>query len=192
MRGIERWWRLLAVVLVGATVVGCGVPGQSDAERIAPDKVPFGLNSIPTTTVAPAPTQTTTTIYLLRAGHLVQVERPVPATAESLVLALAQGPDATEAAAGLRTAISGPDVVRSVMVSDPLATVDLSSHFSELPRGDQLLAVAQLVYSLTVIPEVREVSFTLDGRPTAVPRADGSLSDQPVDRADYRELASSI
>jgi spore germination protein GerM len=184
----DRWVAALTVACVG--LAACGVPGQAHADRIAADEVPFGLIATPTTTTTVIAAQTQSTIYLLRSGHLVDVQRQVPADPSALVLSLAQGPDATETARGLRTAISDPDVIHSVTVTDPLATVDLSSHFSELPRGDQLLAVAQLVYTLSGIPQVRNLSFTLDGRPTAVPRADGSLSDQPVDRDDYQELAS--
>jgi spore germination protein GerM len=185
-----RLGRLLAVVVACTALAACGVPGQAHANKIAADEVPFGLIVTPTSTTTSVPAQARSTVYLLRAGRLVAVERQIPSDPSALVLSLAQGPDATEAAGGLRTAISDPDVIHGVTVTDPLGTVDLSSHFSELPRGDQLLAVAQLVYTLSGIPEVRNVAFTLDGRPTAVPRADGSLSDQPVDRDDYRELTS--
>jgi spore germination protein GerM len=180
---------LIVAVLV-MVCVGCGVRGQGHADVIPAKDVPFGLPG-PTTTAAdspPASPTTSATIYLIRSGHLVSVARDLAsAGAKDLISALATGPSAPESSAGLRSAIS-TDVVSNVTVTGPTATIDLSNHFGELPRGDQLLAVGQLVYTLSGVPEVKQLTFRLDERPTAVPRADGTLSDQPVTRDDYRGL----
>ncbi len=186
-----RLWSWAGAGLSAAlTLAACGVPSQGEAERIPADRVPFGLvaraGESPTSSAVGA---VGSTVYLIRSDGLVPVERSVSGpTGQELVALLAAGPSEAESANGLRSAINDEDVVGNVVVSAPVAGVDLSDRFGELPRGDQLLAVAQLVYTLTGIPEVKQLTFQLDGRPTAVPRADGSLSDLPVGREDYREL----
>jgi spore germination protein GerM len=180
----------LGVVMV-LTVASCGVPSQSAAEKIPPDQVPFGLVAAGevSTTTTDVLNPSAATVYLIRADKLVPVERSSSGLgAMDRVAVLAEGPTEAESADGFRSAINDEAVVGGVTVTGPLAVVDFTSRFSELPRGDQLLAVAQLVYTLTEIPGVTELSFRLEGRPTAVPRADGSLSDLPVTPSDYRDL----
>jgi spore germination protein GerM len=59
---------------------------------------------------------------------------------------------------------------------------------TELGGDEQLLAVAQLVCTLTARPGVGPVSFTLEGAPVDVPTGDGSLTSGPVSRDDYADL----
>ncbi len=69
-----------------------------------------------------------------------------------------------------------------------IARVDLGPAVSALPGGEQLLAVAQIVCTLTGRPGVGQVSFTLEGASLAVPKGDGSLVTSPVARDDYASL----
>jgi spore germination protein GerM len=52
-----------------------------------------------------------------------------------------------------------------------------------------MIALAEIVFTATGRPGVGQVSFSLDGRPVEVPRADGSLTSEPLARTDFRELA---
>jgi spore germination protein GerM len=54
---------------------------------------------------------------------------------------------------------------------------------------EQLIALAEIVYTATARPGVGQVSFTLEGEPIEIPRGDGSLTSDAVTRGDYRELA---
>jgi spore germination protein GerM len=83
-----------------------------------------------------------------------------------------------------------PDIVTSVEQSGGSVRVDLAPAFAEIPAPEQRLALAQLTYTLTGLPRVASVIFTLDGEETSVPRADGTASDGPVTREDYEPLVA--
>ena len=108
-----------------------------------------------------------------------------PITPAGAVAALAEAP--RSGSGGRRTAVTG-DLIGKVEVSGGIATVDLRPAISDLGADEQLLAVAQLVCTLTNRPGVGPVAFTLDGAPVDVPRADGSLTSGVVSRDDYADL----
>ena len=66
--------------------------------------------------------------------------------------------------------------------------MDLSADLSQIPAADQILALAQVVCTLTSLPGIGQVHFTRDGKAVDIPRADGSLTNRPVARADYDSL----
>jgi spore germination protein GerM len=72
-------------------------------------------------------------------------------------------------------------------LSDGVATVSVTPGFPGLSGGNQLLAVAQVVWTLTELPTVTAVRFSVDGTPVEIPTDDG-LTDRPVDRDDYRSV----
>jgi spore germination protein GerM len=65
----------------------------------------------------------------------------------------------------------------------------MSASFTKLTEQDQVVAMAQLVYTLTLFPEIRAVSVRIDGRPARVPTDKGTLSAGPLHRRDYVALA---
>lgn len=194
--------RLRAVILslaglgVVLLVVGCGVPAEDDARRASPDEVPEELLR-PSTTVPPTTTTVAApfdvTLYFADAdSRLVEVERSLETSPslEDLVRLLLDEPVASEDAGPLRTALAGgaDPVVRSVSLDRGVAVVDLSGAFRGLPSGDQILGVAQIVYTVTGRSGVGRASFTLEGQPVEVPIGDGSLTGEPVARDDYANL----
>jgi hypothetical protein len=185
--------RTPAVVVAIASVAwlgGCGVTGQGKADRIEDAQVPFDLLA-PAESVPPSvpPAAGAPVIYLVSAERLVPVVRVQAAPdAATLVGLLAAGPTDDEAAAGIRTALADGTLIGSALSEGPLATVELASGFSELPRVDQLLAVAQLTFTLTELPGVSSVEFRRDDTDLNVPREDGSVSPGPVGREDYDSL----
>ncbi len=153
--------------------------------------VPFDLlNPEPPPLVPPSPGPATEQVSLcfVREGHLVFVthELPLPVTLATTVEALAAPPPTTRPP--VRTALTDPSIVRDVRVLGGIARVDLLPSVSTLPADQQLLAVAQIVCTLTGRPGVGQVSFTLEGAPLAVPKGDGSLVTSPVARDDYGPL----
>lgn len=192
--------RFLTVAVAGLVaallVVGCGVPAEDEARRAAPDQVPEELLR-PSTTVPPTTTTVTApfevTLYFVDAdGRLVEVERSLETSPslDDLVRLLLDEPAASEEAGPVRTALAGgaDPVVRSVSLDRGVAVVDLSDPFRMLPPGDQVLGVAQIVYTVTGRSGVGRASFTLGGQPVEVPIGDGSLTGEPVARDDYANL----
>lgn len=159
------------------TVTACGVRPQDSPARLDPTVVP---------TERPAARPVVTAVYFLRNGRAVPARRLVvaPATPEQRLAELARGPGDVR---GLTTALDRDDPPR-VTVTAGVAVVALPASFARLPAGERRLAAAQVVLTLTEADEVAVVRFTLGGRAFGVPRADGSLSRDPLTRADYAAL----
>lgn len=193
--------RRLLAGLVTATLVaamsGCGVGPQEQARPVDDADVPFGLLdpevSPPLTT---APTGTLVRIHLVAEDDtLVPVERRTADTdLADMVALLVGGPSDEETQLGLRSVLASagdaPDLLGAVELARGVATVDLDEAFAELASDAQLLAIGQIVLTLTDRPGVGQVSFTLAGSPVDVPRGDGTTASGTVTRGDYRDLAA--
>jgi hypothetical protein len=181
--------RLTAAVL--ALLVGCGVPVSDEAETASGEDVPYGLLAAETgaTTTSAAASATTATIWLVGDGGIVAADRDVEPPVDLVVVlgALEAGPTDAEARFGARSSVP-TDAVGDADVSSEIATIDLLQAFASAGPREQLLSLAQLVYTATEIDGITAVSFTLDGQPVDVPRGDGSVSDGPVRRRDYVTL----
>ncbi len=156
-----------------------------------PDRVPFDLLAPPeysaTTVVAPTEADV---VYLVRDQRLAPVVRDVlPLDPSTLIDALVKGPTSEETAAGLRSAITDAAVIDHVEQGVDDVTISFSDAFSELAPADQLVAMAQLTYTLTELSGVERVGFLRGDEPLAVPRPDGTVSDGPVTRSDFATLA---
>ncbi len=189
-----RRLRPVAVALVAALVVvaGCGIGSESGPNTISDDDVPFGLLETSSTTTT-EPTSTTAAlrameVYMVQSGRLApvarEVERPSVIRAfESLAL----GPTPTEAADGMRTALP-PGVTVQLRAEGTTVVVDLNGPFTDAAPTEQMLALAQMVYTATAFTGIDAVRFLLDGEPLEVPRADGTLTQERVGRVDYETL----
>jgi Sporulation and spore germination len=178
--------QLLALLLIGC-FAGCGVPMQEEPEgfatptpRATPSRPPQGVLSA--------------TVFLTDDTRLVPVRRPTSDTTQQAVLALlVQGPTAAEADAGLRTALVAGSLDPVVAEEGPgmrgrTVEVPVTEAFTRIVGDDQLLATAQLVWTLTQGSSTRAVQAVRDGRPIELP-TDGGLTADPVRRADYRSVA---
>lgn len=194
MRGRGR----LCAALVSAALVlaaGCGI-ATDDAPRELPEAdVPFGLlapESTTTTMALPARHTVSVRVFLVGAGNrLVAVvhEVPAPPGLSRALTALLDGPTEAESAGGLRSAISDQTRVLDVAVERRVATIDLGGGFTAIGGQEQILALAQFVFTATEQPAVDAVRFTLEGDPVEVPRGDGTLTQQPLRREDFAILA---
>jgi hypothetical protein len=183
--------RLVALLLATALVGGaCSVQEQRRAQVQDDEAVPFGLLDQDEPPLLPATGSGTESVSLCFIGGdtLVPIESSLdpPVDLTDVIDALAEVPETASGA--LRTAVAEPRLVREVQPTAGVARVDVLPAITELGSDEQLLAVAQLVCTLTGRPGIGPVSFTLEGSPVDVPRGDGSLTSGPVSRDDYAEL----
>jgi spore germination protein GerM len=167
----------------------CSVPAQRRAHEQDDDAVPFGLLDPDVPPLLPPVTAVLTepvALCFVQEGELVVVDSALdpPVDLPEVVDALAEPPDQ----GSMRTAVSDPPVVGDAALVGGVARVDLLPAITTLGGDEQLLAVAQLVCTLTARPGVGPVSFTLEGAPIDVPTGDGSLTSGPVSRDDYADL----
>lgn len=183
---------LVAVMAIGA--VACGVPSDDQARFEPEGAVPFDLlGTMPpgTDLASPAGGAIPVQVCLVGAdGRVHPVSRTAPPGGElvDLIAILITGPTDTERSFGLTTAIVEPGTVDAVAVDAGVGTVDLDEDVTSIPTADQLIAVTQIVCTLTDQPGVGQVRFRVAGRPIAVPRGDGSSTTDAVSRADYEQL----
>lgn len=183
--------RTLAAVLLATGLAACAVPLQDHPQLIGK-----GRNE-PSRTAEPDPTadsQTTTAVYLIRAGRIVRVVRPAPTgdRMDSALRALLTGVRPAESAQQLRTAIPAAVAEATLRLDGDIAIVRVPDAFLELTGVEQVLAVAQLVWTVSDGTEVTGLRF-IDERstPIAVPVEGGDLVYRPVRRSDYRSVGPS-
>jgi spore germination protein GerM len=174
---------LLAVVLLAA---GCGVPVESQPRPVTlPNRASQHAPSQPAT--AGTATQM---LYLVKEGRLVPVTRAVHAETDPTgqLHALLAGPSDAEREKGLSSALLGTDLGLAVELRQRQAVVELATSLDGTGRTDDILALAQIVCTLTTSQAVDSVVFTRSGEQVEVPRADSSLTSAPLTAADYASL----
>lgn len=183
-------------VLSGSALVmvlaGCGLPPSGRVTTVDPTTVPFRLlQSSPPSSATSRPHGPTTQVYLVAHDHLATVPRRVvgqniPAEA---VRSLLNGATTMETTRGLTSDIPTETRLISLDLKGPVATVDLSEQFGTVGGTDQVLAVAQVVYTLTASTYINAVRFAINGKLIEVPNGSGSLAYTPRSRSDYHGLS---
>jgi hypothetical protein len=188
--------RAVALVAVVAVVVAsCGIPTDAAPHAIPKSDVPFHLLSPPspsTTTTLPPAVAVPVDIFLVDpTQHVAAVLRDValPATMTEIMGALLDGPTASESTAGIQSFLSAKASQVSATVAGGVATVDFDTNPVQVVGPDQVLAVAQVVFTATDQPGVTGVLFEIDGSPVSVPIAGGVQVPGPVSRAQYAAQA---
>ncbi|MBX7266882.1 GerMN domain-containing protein [Micromonospora sp. Llam7] len=183
--------RAVAVTALLTLVAACGVPAEDRPRAVTPPPGPFPYPA----TAAPTAAETgavTEVLYFSRDDRLVPVTRridEVPAPDVQLRDLLA-GPTPGERDDGLTSALPGAFSSAVVELTDGLARVSVTLTGVDTGRSDGLLAHGQIVCTLTARTDVTGVLFLEGGAPLSVPRADGSLSSEPLTAADYAVLIS--
>jgi spore germination protein GerM len=189
--------RVAAVVLAAVLVAGtgaCGVRSDPSPRTLAARDVPYGLlEAAPPTTAQPQPPSVPSApvnVYLVSGDRVSPAVRQVnaPASVAKALTALLFGPLEDEAAAGVRSAISPTAGIQARSIDASTYLVDLSAEFAQGSVSEQILGLAQVVWTATDIPGVTGVRFTLNGAPIQVPTPTGSTGD-PVGRDAFAELA---
>ncbi len=182
---------LAATLAAAALLAGCGVGVDAAPHVVNSKDVPFTLLSqAPPTTGVPS-TGHFVTLFLAGASRLVATNRKLatPVSIGKVLRALGDGPTSAQAAAGLQSPLSIAAPLSVYRASGRRVTVDMSASFTRLTEQDQVVAMAQLVYTLALFPEIRSVFVRIDGRPARVPTDKGTLSAGPLHRRDYVALA---
>lgn len=197
--------RVVAVVTVALVAGACGVGAGGGARAIPDDQVPFHLltKEPPSTTTTTVPAAVPVTVYFESGANqtLTTAQRTVPVqnTVRTVVHALLAGPTTIERSAGVRTAIS-PDV--QLIKARPerpagtgttgVVTLDFNQAFGAISGTQQVVAVAQIVYTVTgYMGTGYGVQFEIEGVATDVPTATGAQVTGPVKRTTYASLAPS-
>ncbi len=185
--------RALALLAVcGLATAACGVPTDSAARDLPESDVPFALLAAeaPTTTTSTAPSRpVAVTVFMIgRDERLVGVARQVtsPLSVEKVVAELLKGPASDERRKGMRTGLAPETLILSAGISDNIANIELGGPVAT--GTQQLVALAQIVYTATELEGVNGVRFTYQGRRANVLTELGSTT-FPVGRAAYPSLA---
>lgn len=186
----------LVVVTLAGLLISCGIQTDTAPQALNPDALPADLvGSEPPT---PAPDAPEFIVYMVGPDEiLTPVRRSVAFAAEfrdqarNLLTVLFDGETDAERRAGIETAINRSVAVQSVELADTgVAFLDLEA--GSIVSGsvdDQELAFAQIVFTLTELPEIDAVQFSIDDRFTSVP-TDGGVSPPGVaiDRSAFPSL----
>ncbi len=219
MRHSLKRRRLLVVLTALALVVaGCGDEEGGDTTTTTGEAVTS--STIPATTSTAEPTTTlatTTTSEAAPTGHvvyfmleeldtedgspgpfLVPVYREAPASeveAELVMELLLEGPspDETTGTPMISTAIPAATSLLGVTVEGGVATVDMSGEYDDGGGSFGMFArLAQVVYTLTRLPDVDEVALSVDGELVTTFSSEGIELDGPQQRDDYYDLLPPI
>lgn len=174
------------LVLLALTLPGCGVGVQDrpspiaitpPSDQSASERRQGGALSVP--------------VYFVRGARLEPVQRAAAElSAQTALELLVSGPTRGEVTSGIRTALA-PQPLTAMMPdggSRGTVVVAATSDFASVSGGNQLLAVAQLVWTVTELPAIDRVRITVEGIPVEVP-TDNGLSRDAVARSDYMSVA---
>lgn len=169
-------------------MTACGIPLDDEPIVLEPPPDVPGDFGIPGNEELEA-----VTLFLVRDDRIHSITRDLamPPTAESVVSSLLSGTTAPEERANLRTSIPPETDLLDITVVGGVATIDLSRQFTQVGGDEEILAVGQVVLTMCELGAIDSVLFIIGGFPTAVPVADGALTDRPVGVDDYRPLLSS-
>ncbi|MEU8223706.1 GerMN domain-containing protein [Kribbella sp. NPDC048915] len=197
-RPLRDAWSMATIVLVAvaALLVGCGVPVQNEPSPIDPAAVPTRLHSPTSPRSAPpaaTPGRATIQVVFVQKEQLVTLVRdasdPDPSDRlQTVIAALLAGPTAAEQANGLTSALP-PDLQLSVgAIEGTRLELELSGETGGRSAAENVLAVGQIVLSVTAVPGIDEVTFSRDGKPVEALLADGALTGAPLKATDFAAL----
>ncbi|HEX5695633.1 MAG TPA: GerMN domain-containing protein [Acidimicrobiia bacterium] len=222
MRRNSQGRRFLAVLAALALIITACGSDSGDTTSTSSTASTSTTTLPVTTTEGPEPSTTTTagvtsTTQVEAVGHvvyfllaeldeddgspgpfLVPVYREGPSTDEAALTALqllVEGPtpDETAGTPTISTAIPEGTSVNGVTVEAGLATVDLSTEYDDGGGSFGMFArLAQVVFTLTRLPDIEGVAFSIDGEPVTVFSSEGIELDGPQQREDYYDLLPPI
>ncbi len=195
---------ILVIVAISLATVACSAlsvqPATPTSSPSPMSPSPSASASVPASPLATAvPELMSVRVYFMLDGvqgsaGIVPVLRDVsatPAVATAAMQALLAGPDTRELAASPAISTEIPNGTRLVDLSidDRIATVDLSAAFATDGLSQSHIArLAQVVYTLTQFPTIRQVALLVDGRPIGALGNDGVRLDGPVGRSDLVDV----
>jgi len=190
------------IVLVVVALAGCGLSADSQPDRIAAEDLPADLldpNPPASTTLPDSAATIPITVYLVTsegdATRLAPVEREVvdASRARDRIDALLVPTSAEEQALGLVSSVPTDTVLldTNLVPEQSELVVNLSNAIFDVQGEELAKAFAQLVWTVTELPTVRQVRFRVDGRAYRAPNAEGIEQDGAVTRGDYNAFTPS-
>lgn len=192
---MKRWWAGAASLVVLSASTACGVRSDPAPRALPPSDVPFGLLEEVASTTTSAPTsavpKAAVFVFFVNGGRMFPVVRQVnaPVSVPKSLTALLFGPQEDEAAQGLRSAINPTAALQARAIDSATFLVDLSPDFIQGSTSEQVLGLAQIVYTATGVAGVTGVRFTLNGAPVEVPTPSGALTSEPIGRDAFGDFA---
>lgn len=180
---------LCAAGLGALLLSGCGIPLESSAQPVAVPRVISPSTTFPST----ATNQTNVNVYFTSSGRIVPRLRAVSIHQElaDAVHELLLGPTVDEQRTGIATALGyGTIHPLSLHHGGGVVTVNFSADFGLLSGPQEVLAVAQVVYTVAAVDPGEGVVFELDGAVIEVPVEDGALVNGPVHASQYGGLVA--
>ena len=180
--------RLLYPLALGLALAG-GTSANA-VHVIPPNQLPPALYGKPQ--ASKARTQQVV-VYFIRGNRLTQQTRTLSSSltsAQQAMRELLKGPTAEEITDGLSTAIPSDTALLSVDVdNNRVANVNLSLEFGRATDiGNREFRLAQVVYTLTELPDIDAVRFRIEGDPEVV-IDDNNVPTSLVSRAKYSRFA---
>lgn len=194
------WAVLVAVLALGVTA--CGVSTNEEPQLIERENVPADLLEADVQTDDDLAQLDEDTGQAIRvwlvvededgAAQLQPVDRFVPPPARAAIrigvlFDLEHNPSSDERDDGITTAIPASSRLTALPTQEgSVLEVSLSDEFYSRGGSSFIRAVAQLVFTVTEMPDIDAVRFMrVDGSQIAVLDGDGVSRDDPVGRADY-------
>lgn len=183
-----RWRNLCAAVAGVALLSGCAVGAQASP-------VPLAGGRLPTAVRVPGPAGSGPghigAVFFLKGDRLAAQLAWLPSRdpVDQALADLVAGPAPSDAGAALRTALPGSVDRLDSTLTDGVAVVDLPTTLDRLGAHNEILAVAQIVFTVTAQPGITGVRLTSGGAPMEVPTGSGRLVSRAVTRQDYPGLA---
>lgn len=181
------------MALVMGLLTACGVPLQNEPQASQGSSVPFGLlDTSSRTSATTAKPPGIGMIYLVDGTSLQAVGRalPSPPSANSVLSVLASGPTDQERQEGLTTRITDSTLLGNVRSGAGLVQVEVSEEFTKLDPADELLAVGQVVLTVTANTPGTTIAFSFGSEAIPIPLPGGSTTSEPVERSRYEVLVA--
>jgi Sporulation and spore germination len=188
---MRRLVPIACVLALVSALSGCSVATQSTATPLPSQ---LGLGPTPTTTtLPPSHTARQLKVYFLKAGLLFPVEEYYSTDPLDVAIAdLADGVTADQAARGITTAFSeSPAEITSAgpVGKNGIARIEVDQAFTNLPAEAYEQASAQIVFTVTGLPNVDSVEFLYLGYPLDAVVPPDQLLKGAATRNDYCAFA---
>ncbi len=137
------------------------------------------------------PSKGSVRIYFIRDDRVSPVERKVGEgkTREKAALEeLLKGPNKEERAEGFFSHIPSGAKVKAVSIEGGIAFVNFSKELEQYGGGAEKVRsmIAQIVYTLTDLPQVKKARILVEGESEVVLGGEGYVIDKPLSRRDVK------